>query len=134
MGYTAEELATLPEGANVGLSCGSPNALAALKPGEVVLDLGSGDGFDVFIAARKVGAARRAKEETVGLGPWLRPDYRHPRGARTQQTALAVAVEPEAKPGKRKRPWTAGFKMGLAVLRFKAHTSIWRFRIIERSP
>jgi SAM-dependent methyltransferase len=60
VGYSAEELATLPEGSNMGLSCGNPNALAALKPGEVVLDLGSGGGFDVFIAARKVGAAGRA--------------------------------------------------------------------------
>jgi arsenite methyltransferase len=60
VGYSAEELAALPEGANMGLSCGNPNALAALKPGEVVLDLGSGGGFDVFIAGKKVGAAGRA--------------------------------------------------------------------------
>jgi arsenite methyltransferase len=60
VGYSAEELAALPQGANMGLSCGNPNALASLKPGEVVLDLGSGGGFDVFIAARKVGAAGRA--------------------------------------------------------------------------
>src|SRR5215475_11409414 len=60
VGYTAEELAALPDGANMGLSCGNPNALAALQPGEVVLDLGSGGGFDVFIAARKVGATGRA--------------------------------------------------------------------------
>lgn len=60
VGYSAEELANLPEGANMGLSCGNPNALAELKPGEVVLDLGSGGGFDVFIAARKVGSAGRA--------------------------------------------------------------------------
>ncbi|HUN82075.1 MAG TPA: arsenite methyltransferase [Phycisphaerae bacterium] len=60
VGYTAEELAALPEGANMGLSCGNPNALAALKPGEVVLDLGSGGGFDVFIAGRKVGPQGRA--------------------------------------------------------------------------
>lgn len=57
VGYSAEELAALPEGANMGLSCGNPNALASLRPGEVVLDLGSGGGFDVFIAGRKVGAA-----------------------------------------------------------------------------
>ena len=60
IGYSAEELAALPDGANMGLSCGNPNALAALKPGEVVLDLGSGGGFDVFIAGRKVGPAGRA--------------------------------------------------------------------------
>lgn len=60
IGYSIEELAALPEGANLGLSCGNPAALAALKPGEVVLDLGSGGGFDVFIAGRKVGATGRA--------------------------------------------------------------------------
>ena len=60
LGYTVEELKPLPEGANMGLSCGNPAALAALKPGEVVLDLGSGGGFDVFIAGRKVGATGRA--------------------------------------------------------------------------
>ena len=60
IGYSAGELAALPEGANLGLSCGNPAALAALKPGEIVLDLGSGGGFDVFIAGRKVGATGRA--------------------------------------------------------------------------
>jgi arsenite methyltransferase len=60
IGYSLEELASLPEGANMGLSCGNPNALAALQPGEVVLDLGAGGGFDVFIAGRKVGSGGRA--------------------------------------------------------------------------
>ena len=60
LGYTVEELRALPEGANMGLSCGNPAALAALKPGETVLDLGSGGGFDVFIAGRKVGKTGRA--------------------------------------------------------------------------
>src|SRR5579859_3662342 len=60
VGYSAEELVALPDGANMGLSCGNPNALAALQPGEVVLDLGCGGGFDVFIAGRKVGATGRA--------------------------------------------------------------------------
>jgi arsenite methyltransferase len=60
LGYTKEELQALPEGANMGLSCGNPAALAALQPGEVVLDLGSGGGFDVFIAGRKVGERGRA--------------------------------------------------------------------------
>jgi len=55
IGYTVEELQALPEGANMGLSCGNPTAIAGLKPGQVVLDLGSGGGFDVFIAAKKVG-------------------------------------------------------------------------------
>jgi SAM-dependent methyltransferase len=60
VGYSAEELEALPEGANMGLSCGNPTALASLKEGEVVVDLGSGGGFDVFIAGRKVGASGRA--------------------------------------------------------------------------
>jgi len=60
VGYSDAELATLPEGANMGLSCGNPTALAALRVGEVVLDLGSGGGFDVFLAAQKVGAKGRA--------------------------------------------------------------------------
>ncbi len=60
VGYSAEELAMLPDGANMGLSCGNPTALADLKPGQVVLDLGSGAGFDVFIAARKVAPSGRA--------------------------------------------------------------------------
>jgi arsenite methyltransferase len=58
-GYSADELATLPEGANLGLSCGNPQAVAGLEPGETVLDLGSGAGFDCFLAARKVGPAGR---------------------------------------------------------------------------
>lgn len=60
IGYSPEELEILPEGANMGLSCGNPTALAELRPGQVVLDLGSGGGFDVFIAARKVGPTGRA--------------------------------------------------------------------------
>ncbi len=55
MGYTAEELAAVPDGANLGLGCGNPQAIAALKTGEIVLDLGSGAGFDSFLAARQVG-------------------------------------------------------------------------------
>lgn len=60
LGYSVDELQSLPDGANMGLSCGNPAALAALQPGETVLDLGSGGGFDVFIAGRKVGAGGRA--------------------------------------------------------------------------
>lgn len=55
MGYTDAELTAVPEGANLGLDCGNPTALASLKVGEVVLDLGSGAGFDCFLAAGKVG-------------------------------------------------------------------------------
>lgn len=55
LGYQAEELATLPSGANLGLGCGHPTAIASLKAGEVVIDLGSGAGIDVFLAAKQVG-------------------------------------------------------------------------------
>ncbi len=60
IGYASEDLEVLPEGANMGLSCGNPTAIANLRPGQVVLDLGSGGGLDVFIAARKVGPEGRA--------------------------------------------------------------------------
>jgi arsenite methyltransferase len=59
VGYSNAELEALPEGANMGLSCGNPTAIASLESGEVVLDLGSGGGFDVFIAGRKVGRKGR---------------------------------------------------------------------------
>ena len=55
LGYSEEELSSAPVGANLGLGCGNPQAIAALKPGETVLDLGSGGGFDCFLAARQVG-------------------------------------------------------------------------------
>jgi len=55
IGYSEEELDEVPEGANMGLGCGNPVALASLKEGETVVDLGSGGGFDCFLAAKKVG-------------------------------------------------------------------------------
>ena len=59
MGYSEKELAQVPEGANMGIGCGNPQAIASLKPGEVVLDLGSGGGFDCFLAAAGVGEEGR---------------------------------------------------------------------------
>ena len=59
IGYTEEELKVVPEGANLGLGCGNPVALASLKEGETVLDLGSGAGLDCFLAANKVGRKGR---------------------------------------------------------------------------
>jgi SAM-dependent methyltransferase len=59
-GYSAEELTSIPAEANMGLSCGNPTATARLRPGEVVVDLGSGGGLDVFLAAKLVGAQGRA--------------------------------------------------------------------------
>ncbi len=55
LGYSSEEVSGVPEGANMGLGCGNPQAIASLKAGETVLDLGSGGGFDCFLAARAVG-------------------------------------------------------------------------------
>lgn len=59
LGYSAEDLAAVPEGANMGLGCGNPHAIAALRPGETVLDLGAGGGFDCLLAARQVGESGR---------------------------------------------------------------------------
>jgi SAM-dependent methyltransferase len=59
MGYSAAELAAVPDGANLGLGCGNPQAIARLRPGEVVIDLGSGAGFDCFLAGRQVGPEGR---------------------------------------------------------------------------
>lgn len=55
LGYSGDDVALAPEGVNMGLGCGNPQAIAALRPGETVLDLGSGGGFDCFLAARAVG-------------------------------------------------------------------------------
>ncbi len=63
IGYTEEELRASPEGANLGLGCGNPTALASLEEGEIVLDLGSGAGFDCFLAANKVGE----KGQVIGV-------------------------------------------------------------------
>lgn len=59
-GYSEEELSSIPADANLGVSCGNPTATAGLRPGEVVVDLGSGGGLDVFLAAQKVGPTGKA--------------------------------------------------------------------------
>jgi SAM-dependent methyltransferase len=59
IGYAEEQLSAVPEGANLGLGCGNPTAIDALRPGETVVDLGSGAGMDAFLAARQVGASGR---------------------------------------------------------------------------
>ncbi len=68
LGYSEEELAAVPEGADLGLGCGNPQAIAALQPGEVVVDLGAGAGFDCFLAARAVGP------EGLVIGVDMTPD------------------------------------------------------------
>lgn len=59
LGYGADDLAAVPEGANLGLGCGNPQAIASLRSGETVLDLGSGGGFDCFLASKQVGPTGR---------------------------------------------------------------------------
>jgi arsenite methyltransferase len=59
LGYANQDIEAVPEGANLGLGCGNPVALASLKPGEIVLDLGSGAGFDAFLASKRVGPEGR---------------------------------------------------------------------------
>ncbi len=63
LGYSPDDLASVPEGANMGLGCGNPHAIAALEPGEIVLDLGAGGGFDCFLAAKRVGP----KGQVIGV-------------------------------------------------------------------
>jgi arsenite methyltransferase len=63
LGYSSEDVIGVPEGANMGLGCGNPQAIASLHPGETVLDLGSGGGFDCFLAARAVGV----KGQVIGV-------------------------------------------------------------------
>jgi len=67
LGYSDEELDNVPEGSNMGLGCGNPQAIASLKEGETVLDLGSGAGFDVFLAANQVG--KKGKVIGVDMTP-----------------------------------------------------------------
>lgn len=87
IGYAQSELAAVPEGANMGLSCGSPTAIASLRPGEVVLDLGSGGGFDCFIAGTKVGAAGRVIG--VDMTPDMISKARRNLASYAQQTGLS---------------------------------------------
>ena len=87
-GYSLEELRIAPEGANMGLGCGNPLAIASLQPGETVVDLGSGGGFDCFLAARKVGESGRVigvdmtpemilkARENAGKGDYSNVDFR----------------------------------------------------------
>jgi SAM-dependent methyltransferase len=83
MGYSAAELAAAPEGANLGLGCGNPQAIAALQLGEVVIDLGSGAGFDCFLAAEQVGANGRV----IGV------DMTHEMLAKARGNAVGIGAE-----------------------------------------
>lgn len=83
LGYAAAELEALPEGADMGLGCGNPQAIAALRPGETVLDLGSGGGLDVFLAARQVGDAGFA------IGVDMTPDMVEKARSNARKAAIA---------------------------------------------
>jgi SAM-dependent methyltransferase len=82
VGYTAEDLASLPEGANLGLGCGNPTAIAALRQGETVVDLGSGGGIDCFLAARRVGPSGRV------IGVDMTPDMLERARAAARRSGL----------------------------------------------
>jgi SAM-dependent methyltransferase len=86
MGYSDTELAAVPEGANLGLGCGNPQAIAALVPGEVVIDLGSGAGFDCFLAAGQVGSAGKV----IGV------DMTHEMLKKARENAAKIGAQ---KPG-----------------------------------
>ena len=102
LGYSAEQLATAPAGADLGLGCGNPLAIASIRPGEVVLDLGSGAGFDCFLAARQL--AGTGKVIGVDMTPAMvsiarsllagradRPEYRNIEFRLGEIEALPVA-------------------------------------------
>ncbi len=86
VGYDAEDIARLPEGANMGLSCGNPVAIAALQEGQIVLDLGSGGGFDVFQAGERVKASGRVIG--VDMTPEMLAKARNNMGHYRQRTGL----------------------------------------------
>ena len=69
LGYSETEIQSVPVGSNLGLGCGNPIALSSLQPGEIVLDLGSGAGFDVFLAAQQVGET--GKERILEISLWI---------------------------------------------------------------
>jgi SAM-dependent methyltransferase len=82
VGYSVSELASIPEGANLGLGCGNPVALASLRPGEAVLDLGSGGGIDCFLAARRVGPEGKV------IGVDMTPEMIHLARENAQKSGL----------------------------------------------
>jgi arsenite methyltransferase len=86
LGYSAEEIRALPDGANMGLSCGNPTAVAQLTPGQIVLDLGSGGGFDCFLAGPKVGPTGRVIG--VDMTPQMLSKARRNLGTYHERTGL----------------------------------------------
>ena len=87
IGYASDDLAATPDGANMGLSCGNPTAIASLRAGEVVLDLGAGGGFDCFIAGRRVGDGGRVIG--VDMTPEMLAKARRNTAIYREQTGLS---------------------------------------------
>ena len=87
IGYSQEQIEAVPEGANLGLGCGNPTAIAALRPGEVVLDLGAGAGFDALLAARAVGPTGRV------IGVDMTPDMLAKARENAVRAGVASTVE-----------------------------------------
>ncbi len=83
LGYSEEEVTGVPEGANMGLGCGNPQAIASLQAGETVLDLGSGGGFDSFLAAKAVGTTGRV------IGIDMTPEMINKARKNAKQTGLS---------------------------------------------
>src|SRR5271165_2694953 len=115
-GYTPEELASIPAEANMGLSCGNPTAVASLREGEVVVDLGSGGGLDVLLAARKVGPTGKAignrhdpgddrpgssERRQVGAGEHRVPPRHHRQAAAPRRLGGLRDLELRDQPGTR---------------------------------
>ena len=110
-GYTKEQLDSAPEGANMGLGCGNPQAIASLNEGETVLDLGSGGGFDCFLAAKSVGESGRiigvdmtadmvskARRNAEKMGA-ANVEFRAPAGGRCQRGCDYLQLRNQSFPG-----------------------------------
>ena len=113
-GYSGDELASIPAEANMGLSCGNPTAFASLKPGEVVVDLGSGGGLDVFLAAAKVGPTGKA------IGIDMTPEML----ALARKNAKAGYDECRVLPSDNRQPCRCPMRRSIASLAIAL--SIWR--------
>ena len=121
-GYTAEELACIPASANMGLSCGNPTATAHIQPEEVVVDLGSGGGLDVFLASKTVGPKGRATG--IDMTPAMVERARERQGRRLRQRrVLSVHDRPDS---------TAGFNSGLRDLELRTEPGSGQTRCLPR--
>ena len=98
-GYTPEELTSIPAEANMGLSCGNPTATAHIRPGEVVVDLGSGGGLDVFLASKMVGPEGRAIGIDMTPAMIERARANAQAGRLHKRRVLPINHRPDSAPG-----------------------------------